>query len=134
MLEIDELSLNAITSAIDETIQLIEENKDIRIVASSLGNVSNKIRAMSEIKETPDNEFVSFIFTVLSFNISESFKDKEEEWFELNKELCNQCVNHVKNLLQGMKKSLMAKNFEETMDVFKTAVFTLMQALSRMSD
>jgi hypothetical protein len=134
LLEIDEPSLKAIISAIDETLSLINEKKDIRIVASSLLNVGNKVRAMSEIKETPDNGFVSYVFFVLAGTISAAVRNQEDEWFELNKELCSQCLDHIKNLLQGMKTGLSSKSFEETISALKTSVFAIMQAISRMSD
>lgn len=134
MLEIDEISLKAITSAIDETIKLIDEKKDIRLVTSFMGNVSNKIRATSEIRETPENGFVSLVFSVLSTSISENLKAKDEEWFELNKELCNQCSDQIRNFLRGMKSSFESKSFEEATNVLKTFAFTLTQIINRMSD
>jgi hypothetical protein len=134
MLEIDEVSLNAINSSIDEAMKLINEKKDIRIVSSMVSKVGNKIRAMYELRETPDNAFVSFVFSLISGTVVHAFEDKEDKWFAINKDLCDECLHSLKNLLQGIKVSFKSKNFEEAVTVLKASVFTLLQVITRMSD
>lgn len=131
MLEIDETTLKAITSTIDETIKAVDEKKDIRIVSNSLGNVGNKIRALAEIRETPDNLLFSLTFHFLSGFLMNTFGDQEEEWYELNKELCDDSLSKIRILLSGMKSSLEAKSFEKAIDVFKASFFALWPIIRR---
>jgi uncharacterized phage-like protein YoqJ len=134
LLEIDEVSCKAIQGSIEETLKLIEEKKDIRIVTSSLGTTANKIRAMAELRETPDNEFVSLVFTVFVSTASEAFKDKDQEWLKANRDVCDQCQSIIEKLLQGMKSVLKSKDFIETVDVLKISWFSLSHILDRTPD
>ena len=134
MLEIDDASSKAISSSIDEALKLIDEKKDIRIIVSSVGKVYNKIRGWSELTETPDNGFVSFVFMMIIATIGGALEGKEEEWFELNKELTAECLGHVKNLLKGIKASLTSKSFDEAVTALKTGTFVINQTIVRMSD
>ena len=133
MLEIDEPTLEAITSAIDELLSLAEEKKDLRIVSASLAKVGNKIRAMAEIRDTPDNRFVAFIVQAFFSDMIRRFEDKDEEWYQFNKELADQCLLQAKNLLTGLKSSLSSKSFEKTIDVIKIFFFAYWQTTLAMT-
>lgn len=127
------MSLKAIFSTIDETTKIANEKKDIRIVISALGNVSDKIRAMSEIRDTPDNRFVSLVFYVLVGLVTTTFEGQEEAWYVLNRELSDQCRSQIIILLNGMRSSLEAKNFEKAIDVLKTSCFALYPIIRKTS-
>lgn len=127
MLEVDETTLEAITSAIDEGLSLIEAKKDIRIVTAMFPKVSNRIRAMAEIRETPDNRFVSFLITYFLRDVRIRFEDQDEDWYRLNKESIDQCMLQLKNFLTGLKTSFHSKSFEKTMDIIKMFFFAYYQ-------
>ena len=129
MLEIDETTLNAINSAIDEILSLVAEKKDIRIITARLPKVSNTIRAAAEIRETPDNRFISYIVNHFLLDIRYRFENQKEEWFRLNKEVIDASVLQLKNLLIGLKSSLNNKSFEKTIDVIKMFVFAYWQTV-----
>lgn len=134
MLEIDEVSRKAIQVSIEETLKLIEEKKDIRIVTSSLATTANKIRAMAELRETPDNEFLSFVFTIMVSTVSEAFKGRDQEWFKANRDICDQCQRVIEKLLQGMKSVLKSKDFGEAADLLKISWFSLSHIIDRIPD
>ena len=133
MLEIDDLTLKTITSTIDELLSIAEEKKDLRIVSASLTKVANKIRAMAEIRETPDNRFVAFIVQYFFYDIARRFEERDDEWYQFNKELVDQCLLQIKNFLTGLKSSLNAKSFEKTIDVIKIFFFAYWQTTLAMT-
>ena len=127
MLEIDETTLQAINSAIDEFISLAEAKKDIRLTSGAVAKISNKIRAMAELKETPDNRFISFLIQYLFRHLLVHFEGEDEEWFELNKETLDQCLQHLKNLMTSLKSSFTSKSFEKAIDAIKMYFFAYWQ-------
>lgn len=133
MLEVDKTALEAITSAIDEAVSLIEERKDIRIVSAMLPRVSNRIRAMAELRDTPDNRFVAFLVQFFATDIGYRFEEQDEEWYRLNKEAVDQCLVQLKNLLTGLKSGLNAKSFEKTVDALKMFYFAYYQTALSMT-
>ena len=133
MLEVDETTLKAVTSAIDEVLSLIEAKKDIRIVIAILPKVSNRIRAMAEIRETPDNRFASYIISHFLRDVQLRFVDQDEDWYQLNKEHVDQCLLHLKNLLNGLKTSFNSKSFEKAIDVIKMFFFAYWETTLAMT-
>ena len=123
MLEIDETTRQAVNSAIDEFLSLAEAKKDIRMTSGALVKVSNKIRAMAELKETPDNRLVSFLIQYFITDVTRRLEGEDEEWFELNKELLDQCLQHMKNLMTSLKSSFESKSFEKAIDAIKMFFF-----------
>lgn len=123
MLEIDETTLQAINAAIDKFLSLAEAKKDIRLMSGTLSSVGNKIRAMAELKETPDNRFVAFLTQFLISDIFKRLEGQDEEWFELNKELLDQCLQHTKNFMTGLKSSINSKSFDKVIDTIKMFFF-----------
>jgi hypothetical protein len=134
LLEIDEVSRKAISASIVEVFKLLDEKKDIRIVLSSLGTTANKIRAMAELLETPDNEFLSFVFTVIVSMVGERFKEKDQEWFDANKDICDECKSIITKFLQGITHALESSDFQEAVNVLKTSWFSLSHLLDRIPD
>ena len=134
MLEIDEGTLESINASIDEALSIIEEKNDIRLAAPYLRKVANKIRAMAEIRETPDNRFVAYITQSFLMRLTLAFEEEEEEWFKLNKDLLSQMLSQVKALCLGLKKSLNSKEFESTIDILKIFFFANWQLTMRLAD
>ena len=133
MLQADEATLATIITTIDETIKTINEKRDIRLISSMLTKFGNKIRAMAEIKETPNNRFVAYLVQDMFNDIRTRFQGREEEWYELNKETTAECVTHLKNLLTSLKSSIQAKSFEKTVDAMKMFFFAYWQIILRTS-
>lgn len=132
MLEMDEATLKSINSSIDEAIRISNEKKDIRKTLASLGNVTNKVRAMAELREIPDNRFVSVVLNILYGTVAAMFGERDEEWFESNKDLCDNCLTQTKILLNGLKSGIGKKSFEETVNVLKAFLFAAWPLLQQL--
>ncbi|RLI19382.1 hypothetical protein DRO47_06405 [Candidatus Bathyarchaeota archaeon] len=127
MLEVNDEALRMINSSIDEVLTMINESEDIRKIIASLPKIGHKIRAMAEIKDTPDNRFLSFIIGFLIATCRAYLEDKEMSWYELNKETLAECTIALKNFLTNLKSAINEKSFEKAIDAAKMFYYEFYQ-------
>jgi len=117
-LETTEEMTKKVAETISSVLKSLETKEDIRKTMPLLGEVVEKIRAVSEIYETPENIFVSYLVwaQISSFT---NFDGLPDEWYKLNADAIDKLRELMKAFFENIKDGFEKKNTDFIVEYIK---------------
>lgn len=125
MLECSEEVISALSRVIDEVIASLDEKEDIRLIITRLDEIRMKFRLMAELKDTPENHFIAFLYVSIFQWILSAYTRRPEEWYRLNVTNIQSFRPILRQFMASLKETINQRSYEGLVELFKNFFFEL---------
>lgn len=134
MLKIPEHIAEKLGTHTSEGIEQLNRKEDIRLVIAHFGQISVLVRVYSEMSGEPETRFTSFVISSLYSQFANIFRDKSDEWYELNRRAIEGIFPSFKTYLESLSSALLAGDYEGTLEASKIFFFAAWKHLAVLAD
>lgn len=117
-LQATEDMIKKVTESVYAVLKSLESEGDLRKTLPLLSDVSDRLRAIAEIYDTPENEFISYLIWDQVRYLGQ-FEGLPDEWYKLNAEAIVRLKLLMKTFFQNLKNDCEKKDADKIVEHVK---------------